>query len=181
MSVGQCHTVPLDQRPNISCTTIQSHLQFASLLNQACGVPKLERSCQTWKANYFLTLKMPLLSSAHRTSCPVTLEVCGVLVGSQPILASHLWDGHLPAENLSYAHQLLSHQPQAAPQGAQICHRLTWFLTTGLLLKHSVDLFPIETTPVLLCKTVHGSAILYLLLLIKTHIQIGIEVNENNN
>lgn len=139
MSARQCHTVPLDPRPNISCTTVQSHLQFTSLLNQACGVPKLERSCQTWKAGYFLTLKMPLLSSAHRTSCPVTSEVSEVLVGSQLILASHLQHGHLPAENLSYAHQLLSHQPQTVPWGAQICHRLTWFLTTGLILKHSID------------------------------------------
>lgn len=115
-SVGQCHTVPLDPRPNISCTTAQSHPQFTDLLNQACGVPKLERSCWTWKADGFLPPKTPSLSGAHWPSCPVTWEVCGVLVGSQPVLACHLWDGHLPAETLSYTHQLISHRPQTAPR-----------------------------------------------------------------
>lgn len=136
--VGQCHTIPLDPRPRISYTTVKSHPRFTKLLNQACGVPKLERNWWTWKAGDLLPLKMAPLSSARRTSCPVTQEVYGVLVGSQPILACCLRDGHLPAESLSYAHQLVSHQPQTAPPGAQICCCLTWFLTTGLHLTHLV-------------------------------------------
>jgi len=110
-----------------------------ALLNQAHGVPTSERSCRTWKAGDFPSVETPPLSSARGASCPVTWEVYLVLVGSQPAFAGRLQDGHLPAESLSYAHQLVSRQPQTDPPGAQICRRLTWFLTTGLHLKHLED------------------------------------------
>lgn len=135
-----CRALPrCPLRSTTLCNTVQSCPQFNNLRNQACGVPKWERSCWTWKAGDFLPLKMPPLSNDRRTHCPVTREVCGVLVGSPPVLGCRLRDGHLPADSLSCAHQLVSHQPQTAPPGAQLCCCLTWFLTTGLHLKHLVD------------------------------------------
>lgn len=113
-------------------STTRSHPWFADLPSQACGVPKLESRLGKQVIFYHP------LSGARRTGCPVTRQVRGVSVGPQPVSACRLRDGHLPAESRSSAHRLLSYWPQRAPPGAQICHRLTWFLTTGLHLKHSV-------------------------------------------
>lgn len=58
-----CHKVPLDPQPTTSRATVQSHLGFTDLPNQARGVPKLERRHLAWKTDDIPHLKTPRRAS----------------------------------------------------------------------------------------------------------------------
>lgn len=142
--------------------------------------PKLERSCQTSKQVIFYQWK----HSAQQ--CPWGMGPCAqepVGCHQVPRLSQLAACGTETSLLRAWASSISSFHTRHKqfPLGTQTYCRFTWFLITGLHLKHSVDFISYGNTTNSNFKMLNISTILYQAHLIKTHFQRGGEANENSN